>query len=137
VSAYHAQINRMDDVDIDDVDDVPGEAEVFSGDHFADYQDDGLEWPEEGQAEGLGANASTIMHNCDLRCAPGFDDGFDESDEEHEQYDVVRPASSVPVAESPFEIEQFPSRTAGAPILGSERGPSSFEAYQRTFGGNN
>lgn len=121
MAAYQAQINRMNDIDIDDVDEVPGEAEVFSGDYFADYQDGDFEWPEEDEADG----------------------SDDELDEEHEQYDnseefidVVRPASSVTAVESPFEIEQFPSRTAGAPIPGSERGPSSFEAYHEAFGGN-
>ncbi len=46
IAAYHAQINHMDN---------DGDVEVFSGDFFADYQEDDFEWPDEEQdpAEGL------------------------------------------------------------------------------------
>ena len=46
IAAYHVQINHMDN---------DGDVEVFSGDFFADYQEDDFEWPDEEQdpAEGL------------------------------------------------------------------------------------
>ena len=51
--------------------------------------------------------------------------------------DVARPVSCTPAEEQGFEIEQFPLATAGAPIPGSDRRPSGFEAYQQSIDSNN
>ena len=47
VTAYHAQVNQIDNMD--------GDVDVFSGDFFANYQEEDFEWPDEEQdpAEGL------------------------------------------------------------------------------------
>jgi hypothetical protein len=44
ISAYHAQLGNLDDVD-EERDDV----EVFSGDFFGDYQDADFDWPDDEQ----------------------------------------------------------------------------------------
>jgi hypothetical protein len=46
ITAYHAQVNRMNNMD--------GNVEVFSGDFVADYQEEDFEWPDQEQdpAEG-------------------------------------------------------------------------------------
>ena len=51
--------------------------------------------------------------------------------------DIARPVSHAPAEESHFKVEPFPLVTAGAPLAGSDHGPSSFEVYQQSIGCNN
>jgi hypothetical protein len=107
----------MDDLDeghddMDNLDEGHGELEVFSGDYFTDYWDDGLEWPDKEQEE-----------------------SDDENDRIEDFVDIVPPTSSDTAEESPFDIQQFPLPTAGAQIPDTDCAPSTFEAYQQSIGG--
>jgi hypothetical protein len=66
----------------------------------------------------------------------GFDDEHNSQCNEEDFVDVVS-VGSAPAVEPPFEIQEFPLRTAGAPIPGSDSRPSTFEAYQQAIGSNN
>lgn len=63
---------------------------------------------------------------------PGSDDENEHRCVDEDLIDITRPTEHTP-----FEIEQFPLPTAGMPIPCSDRGPSSFEAYQQTVGSDN
>jgi hypothetical protein len=86
-----------------------------------------------------------IAHNDDLRIVPDPEYGSEVgSDDENVRQcnnedfvDVVQYVGTAHAEESPFEIEPFPSVTAGTPIPGSDCGPTRFEAYQQTIGSNN
>jgi hypothetical protein len=142
VAAYHAQLNHGDNVDTMDEDELDEDDETpdednhdvetpFSGDFFGVYQDDDFDWPDD-EDEGMYANALciTIYNSCPDESQPGCAINED-------LIDVARPTGDAPTVESCFEIEEFPLPTAGAPIPCSDHGPSSFEAYQQTIGGDN
>ena len=61
-------------------------------------------------------------------CQPGY--------ASEDLIDVARPTGHAATVESSFEIEEFPLPTAGVPIPCSDHGPSSFEAYQQSVGGD-
>src|ERR1700759_5276274 len=68
---------------------------------------------------------------------PGSDDEDERGCIDENFVDVPRPVGPTPTEDPAFEIEPFPLATAGAPIPGSNHGPSSFEAYQESIGSNN
>jgi hypothetical protein len=134
VAAYQARLREENDIENATEDEEDG-MDVFSGDFFGDYDNDDFEWPDGG----LSSIACVFAIQTYLGSGPLSEDenGCAIADEDSEDLiDIAASVSCAPAPDLSFKIEPFPLATAGAPILGSVRGASSFAAYGRALGIN-